>query len=403
MNRPANLPISNENAYLLQEGRVYEDDDTIDLVELVKTLYSYRYLIITISIIVPILTYGALQFIPKKYTATTTFIQIGGNDSGSKLAQFGALAAIAGVSLSGGDSGQLIDKIEVILKSREFSRLLVNELNLMPIIYPPDQQNLEPDEEPPTDQDAAEYLMEAMSFEQTPEGADSIKVTLEDPEYSAYVANQSLVLLEGYLKENTLTSSQKNIKFIEEQIKKAEVDLRSSEEKLRNYVMSNQSYLLSSQTEIIGRTLGELEVKKSMSEVEQVVLRQFRSGDAPQIQQMRLGNEALQTEIKRLRGELSGWVERYGNVQFEEAFLKKELEVYQEVYKQLRVQYETQKLEVEKERTLFKVLDPALVPEHPSSPRSLLILALSFIVAGFFSVFLVFFIDFIKKLKANPS
>jgi uncharacterized protein involved in exopolysaccharide biosynthesis len=400
MSRPTNLnpPTQGEvTPRLIEYGPAYEEDDTIDLFELIATLLRYKYLILLITILAPVLAYGVLQFIPKQYTATTTFIQVGGEGGSNRLAQFGALASLAGVNLPDSSGGeQLSSKIEVILKSREFARQLVNEMQLMPLLFPK-LEEMQASEDPPTDVDGAGALLEAIVFEETKEGAQSIAVTLLDPEYAAFVANSSLKSLEQYLRENTLTSSQKNLVFIEQQLNKAEADLRKAEEKLRAFVLTNKSYLLSSQTEIIGRTLGELEVRKATTEVEQQVMRQFRSGDSPQIQQMSLGNVALSQEIERLQGNLDQFVARYGDVQFDEAFLKKELEVYQEIYKQFRISYENQKLEVEKEATLFKVIDPALVPELPSKPKSRLILALSVVVGGFFSIFLVFFIDFIRN------
>ncbi|MEK9761399.1 MAG: hypothetical protein VW729_01890, partial [Deltaproteobacteria bacterium] len=54
----------------------------------------------------------------------------------------------------------------------------------------------------------------------------------------------------------------------------------------------------------------------------------------------------------------------------------------------------------DKEQPLLEVVDRAIVPTEPNnSPRAALILALAGIVGFFGSIFLVFLIDFIGKMK----
>ena len=88
-----------------------------------------------------------------------------------------------------------------------------------------------------------------------------------------------------------------------------------------------------------------------------------------------------------------------GTLTFEKEFLTKELEVYQEIYKQLRIQLEQQRLEASKDETLFRIIDPALEPEHPSKPKKRLIVALSAVVSLFFGIFLVFLIEFARNFR----
>ena len=88
-----------------------------------------------------------------------------------------------------------------------------------------------------------------------------------------------------------------------------------------------------------------------------------------------------------------------GSLKVEKEFLTKELEVYQEIYKQLRIQLEQQRLEASKDETLFRIIDPALEPEHPSKPKKRLIVALSAVVSLFFGVFLVFLIEFARNFR----
>jgi LPS O-antigen subunit length determinant protein (WzzB/FepE family) len=54
----------------------------------------------------------------------------------------------------------------------------------------------------------------------------------------------------------------------------------------------------------------------------------------------------------------------------------------------------------DKEQPLLEIVDRAIVPTEPNnSPRAVLILALAGIVGFFVSIFLVFLIDFIQKMR----
>ena len=111
------------------------EDDTIDLMELLTTLWRYKWLLILLPIFGIIWAYTAVQFLPVEYQSRVTFLQISGNGGSKDLGKFGTLASLAGVSLPEKSSEMLTDKIEVVLKSRGFAEQIVKEKDLLPIIF----------------------------------------------------------------------------------------------------------------------------------------------------------------------------------------------------------------------------------------------------------------------------
>ena len=93
------------------------EDDTIDLMELLTTLWRYKWLLILLPIFGIIGSYTEVQFLPVEYQSRVTFLQISGNSGSRDLGKFGALASLAGVSLPEKSSDMLTDKIEVVLKA----------------------------------------------------------------------------------------------------------------------------------------------------------------------------------------------------------------------------------------------------------------------------------------------
>ena len=55
------------------------EDDTIDLMELLTTLWRYKWLLILLPIFGIIGAYTAVQFLPVEYQSRVTFLQISGN------------------------------------------------------------------------------------------------------------------------------------------------------------------------------------------------------------------------------------------------------------------------------------------------------------------------------------
>ena len=80
-----------------------------------------------------------------------------------------------------------------------------------------------------------------------------------------------------------------------------------------------------------------------------------------------------------------------------------ELTAKQQVYTQLKIQYELLRVEMASEMPLFQILEMAEVPDQKSAPsRGLLCIIVTF-AAGFFSVFLVFVLNFISNIKKDSQ
>ena len=382
------------------------EDDTIDLMELLATLWRYKWLIMLFPVLGIIGAYTTVQFLPVVYQTQVTFFQISGNGGSYNIGRLGALASMAGVSLPENSSTMLTDNIEVVLKSRGFAELIVEEMDLLPVIfskiYDPETQTYDlakPELGPPKPIDGAGAVMGALEFGKTSEGAKFIAANWNDPVIATELANYSLKALEMYLSENTLTASKKNLQFIEKQLEKAEKELRVGEEALRKFNNDKKFFFKFTESEVLAKALVEMQAMHAKAEVDKEVMLQFRNQQSPQVQQLSLGNEALQRQIKNYSTILQKRSNQVGTLTFEKEFLTKELEVYQEIYKQLRIQLEQQRLEASKDETLFRIIDPALEPESPSKPRKRLIVALSAVGSLFFGIFLVFLIEFVRNYR----
>ena len=86
-----------------------------------------------------------------------------------------------------------------------------------------------------------------------------------------------------------------------------------------------------------------------------------------------------------------------------DATLKKmELSVQQEIYAQLKAQYEMLKVTMSSEQPTFQILEYAEVPDKKSAPsRGMLCIIVTF-AAFFVSVFMAFLLNALKNIKNDP-
>lgn len=83
--------------------------------------------------------------------------------------------------------------------------------------------------------------------------------------------------------------------------------------------------------------------------------------------------------------------------------IEMELRIQQEVYSQLRVQYELLKVNMASERPVFQVIELAEVPDLKSGPSRSIICVIVVFAAGFFAVFLAFVMNAIANIKKDPE
>ena len=115
-------------------------------------------------------------------------------------------------------------------------------------------------------------------------------------------------------------------------------------------------------------------------------------------------------EIKRLEAEAAGLerktVNAYGAVPaiaLEATRLKREIQVQEQIYAQLKGRYELLKIEMASERPVFQVLDYPQVPEMKSEPSRGKLCIIATFAGFFFSIFLAFLLNALQEIRRDPT
>ncbi|MBI4793506.1 MAG: hypothetical protein HY789_12455 [Deltaproteobacteria bacterium] len=125
--------------------------------------------------------------------------------------------------------------------------------------------------------------------------------------------------------------------------------------------------------------------------------------DNEYISSARKEREFIVQQLALATKDLEYWERQVPTEQVTLARITREHLAAQTVYTELRKQLELAKISEAKENISFKVLDAPFVPENPFKPKKILIVALAAVGSFFFAVFLVFFLQFVKNLKARGN
>ena len=202
----------------------YEDDE-INLLDYVIVLLKHKWLILGMIFATGLAALIISLLLPNIYRSEATIIprQQEKSATSSALSALGALSGMSG-ELAGLGGGGDADKFEVILKSRDLTRRVVEKYKLMPELFEDEWDPLKKQwkENPaPTVQDAYELITEEMltvSRDEKTTDVVTVKFDHEDPNFAKIMADNYLTELSESLREETLKDAAENKRFLQDQI-----------------------------------------------------------------------------------------------------------------------------------------------------------------------------------------
>lgn len=114
---------------------------------------------------------------------------------------------------------------------------------------------------------------------------------------------------------------------------------------------------------------------------------------------------SLQTQIHELEMSVTNVYNPSStpSIMMDTSLIKMELKVQEEIYAQLKAQYEMLKVTMASEQPVFQILEYAEVPDQKSKPsRGMLCIIVTF-AAFFVSVFLAFLLNALENIKNDPE
>jgi uncharacterized protein involved in exopolysaccharide biosynthesis len=378
-----------------------KQEEEVSLLDLLAALGRKKH--IAIRTIAVMLVIGILLafLLPKKYTAEVTLLPPQQQSSLSSMlsSQLGGLGAMA--SLAGGSLGlkNPNDRYIAMFKSQTVEDAMIRKYGLMAEYH-------------------AKYMSAArIAFEHHvkldgsgKDGLIHISVTDPSPARAAELANGYVQQFRNLSEHLAISEASQRRLFYQQQMSEAKDNLTKAEEALVKTEEKSGMIQVGSQAEALIQSGVQLRAQIAAKEVEIQGLQAFAAPDNPNLQQAEKELAGLQAQMAKLSG-------NGGNPAHELIvpggklpvagldYLRKYRDVtyYQTIFNVLAQQYELAKIDQAKEGALIQVVDPAIPPDHKSSPKRLLILAGCLFGGIFLGVMLALMAEGWDRMNQDPQ
>ena len=353
-----------------QQTPAYFEDDSIDLVALVKSIWTERRFVLKVSLGFAVLGLLVGFLTPKTFTATSTFVpQTAGEKPSGSLS---GLAALAGIDLSAGSSGSDIPATlyPKVLASVPFKQ----EILSTSIIFESDTLTFK------------QYLLN-----QSPGVLSSIKkytiglpglllTSLREPDLVMQAPKELIELSE---EDFELIKYLENLVSIETNEKEGYISLS---------IVDNNPLIAA---QIAKAT--ELALQKRIIDYKIENARSLYEFTSEQF-------NAKQREFYALQDELAEFTDRNRNIssaqfQNQKQRLEAQYSIVNAVYTELAKQKEQAAIQVSKDTPIFSVIDPVVVPKEKTSPKRGLLLVIYTFLGVVLSIGYVLVKEPFKTLK----
>lgn len=209
-------------------------EDEIDLLELWRTLYKNKLLILSVSFGAAIIAAAISLMMPNIYRAEILLAPVKVDDASagglaSALGGLGGLASMAGISIGGGGS---TEENLAVMQSRDFLWKFAQEKKLMPILFEDewDEQQKKWKEtdlkEQPGQLDVHRLFTEGILTVGKDKKTDLVTVSLEmkDAAQAAELTNALVDMVNQYLAQDAIARSERNLMFLNEELMRTQIE-----------------------------------------------------------------------------------------------------------------------------------------------------------------------------------
>ena len=354
-----------------------------DFLEILLVLAREKKLILQVTMGATILAAIMVFIIPKSYTATATILPPQQNQS-VLSAMMGQLAGTQSLDLRDLGLKNPSDVFVAMLKSRTVEDALVNRFDLRKVYGVKSYQ------------DARKKLEKRSEIDPEKEGLISIAVTDRDPRRAADIANAWVEELRALNQNLALTEAAQRRAFFEQKLVAERNALSQAELALKQIEQQTGIIQPDAQTRALIGEVAEVRAQIAAKEVQLQSMGSYATPNNPDVKRVETELAKLRAQFASLSRTQATAAPSEGNLQvptgrvagagLEYLQAARELKYHESLYDFLSRQLEAARIDEAKNAVVVQVVDKAVEPEKKSSPRRLLIIAvtalLSFLVVA---------------------
>jgi uncharacterized protein involved in exopolysaccharide biosynthesis len=393
-------PTGPTNYEVSQEGTPPPSRRNADLLEILLVLAREKKRILQFTLAAAILATIIVFVVPKMYTATATILPPQQNQS-VLSALVGQVSGPATLDLRDLGLKNPSDVFVAMLKSRTVEDALINQFDLRKLYNVKRYQ------------DARKVLEKRSEIDPEKEGLISIQVSDRDPKRAAAIANAWVDQLGTLNQSLALTEAAQRRAFFEQKLAQERDDLSKAEVSLKQIERTTGVIQPDAQTRALISAVADARAQIAAKQVQLQSLRTYATENNPDVKRVEKELAELQAQSAKLsQVERSGRQAGEGNLQvptgqvpeadIEYLRASRELKYHETLYDFLSRQLEAARIDEAKNAVLVQVVDRAVEPERKSSPKRLLIVAVTAVVAFLLACFVVLVRESLRRRRQDP-
>ena len=376
------------------------DRGTADLLELLLVLAREKRPILQVTLGAAILATIIVFLVPKMYTATATILPPQQNQS--------ILSTLVG-QVAGGNNVDLrdlglknpSDVFVAMLKSRTVEDALINRFDLRKAYSKK------------TYQDARKVLEKRSEIDPEKEGLISIAVTDRLPKRAADIANAWVDELRTLNQSLALTEAAQRRVFFEQKLAQERDDLAKAELAMQQIEQKTGLLQPDAQTKALIGAVADVRAQIAAKEVQLQSLRTYGTENNPDVKRVERELAELRAQSAQIsqtqrsgsepaESNLDVPTPRVASASVEYLRVARDMRYHESLYDFLARQLEAARIDEAKNAVVVQVVDRAVEPEKKSSPKRLLIVAITAIAAFLLVCFAVLVREAIRRKQQDP-
>jgi tyrosine-protein kinase Etk/Wzc len=389
-------------------------DDSVSLLDVVAVIATRKWLIVSMTAIIVVLTLGILvttmmlppssrwNLLPNKYKPTIKILvqdTTGGSTLSSMLNQSG-LGSLSGILGAGGAAkGTSADLAKALLKSKVIEDGVAEQFGFA--------ERYHFTKYPKT---AARRMIEGRLKSKYDEKSGIMDISYEDidPIFATAVINNVGDRLQLEFRRLTIDKVTSKREYLEQSVAQAEQDTATKSAQLLRFQNKYGIYDLPAQAQANFSAVASLQVQLTSKQMELQLQRKYLPESDTRIVRLKDEISQLQKQISELK--IGGKdipsstvpLNTMASLSVTYLGLQRDLQVQQAVLTVLKQQYETAKIEEMDNSRIFQVVETAEVPEMRSSPSRARIAVVAAFAGFLLSVLAAFVVEYFAQAQNDP-
>jgi tyrosine-protein kinase Etk/Wzc len=352
------------------EPRPLDEEPKISLLDILIILARGKWIWLGSAVVFGMLAVGLGYILPEQYKAETVILPPQQAMSSASLLA-GQVGNLLGMGASSGlGMKDPNDVLLAILRSHTVADVVINRFDLKRVYKKADIF-------------AAEHeLTKHSTIETTLQGTISIKVEDRDPKRAAGLANAYVDALYKQNERFAFTEAAQRRVFFQSQIDNEKNRLEDAEVGLKETELKTGVIEIQSQTALALRRVADLRAQITSNQVQLQTLLSSETSNNPDVVRLQEQIRSLQDNLAKIEAPGSNGTESVNlpTSAVPEATLDyvrklREVKYHEELFSLLTRQLEAARIDESKEAPAVQVIDVAVPPPSPSSPRRMLITA----------------------------